>query len=362
MALEPARIIAGHVTDAETGQPIPHARLVVLSHKEGAGTVNLFEADDQGRFRMNPLSADRYSITASATSGPPHLTATVPPFAWPKGAIEHRIDLVLRRGVVIRGNVIEEGTGQPVAGARVSFGARRTNDEATGAANGATETAPDGSFQLAARPAPGYLIVLGPSDDYVYQSIGQRMVREGDARAAGGTTPTPSSPAEPKPGVEGSAIRVPLRLGMTVKGRAVGPDDRSIPTAAMISRVLLQPSPSAGLLWQPNYTAQVRGGEFSEIHGLDPHVEVPIHFPRVEGQTECDGSFLGQIGEWRTRHSPARAVRYGQAAADRPRSETGRGISRRVPDREPLSHPAALPRCAKPARAVRRRSSRAGGD
>ena len=155
VALEPARIIAGHVTDAETGQPIPHARLGVLSHKEGVATVNLFEADDQGRFRMNPFSADRYSITASATSGPPYLKAAIRPFEWPKGAIEHRIDLVLRRGTMIWGKVIEEGTGRPVAGARVSFGTRRTNDEATGAANGTAETAPDGSFQLAALPAAG---------------------------------------------------------------------------------------------------------------------------------------------------------------------------------------------------------------
>ena len=70
LALEPARIIAGRVTDAETGQPIPHARLVVLAYKDGAGTPSEFEADDQGRFRVNPPSADHYSISASSAAGP----------------------------------------------------------------------------------------------------------------------------------------------------------------------------------------------------------------------------------------------------------------------------------------------------
>ena len=112
-----------------------------------------FEADAEGRFRVNPLSADRYSITVSAPSGQPYLTASTKIFDWPKGAVEHRIDLALPRGVVIRGKVVEEGSGKPVAGARVSFGSRRRTDEPTGASNGRAETGPDGSFQIAVLPA-----------------------------------------------------------------------------------------------------------------------------------------------------------------------------------------------------------------
>src|SRR5262249_22181517 len=125
LALEPARIIAGRVTDDETGRPIPHAQLLVLSYKENAGFVNEFEADDQGRFRMNPLSADRYSISVSSPADQPHLGASSGIFPWPKGAVEHRVDFALRPGVVIRGKVVEEGSGRPVARARVSYGTRR---------------------------------------------------------------------------------------------------------------------------------------------------------------------------------------------------------------------------------------------
>ena len=65
LALEPAKIIKGRITDADTGKPIPHAQLVVMAiHGSPGGTVNEFEADAEGRFRVNPLSADRYEVSA----------------------------------------------------------------------------------------------------------------------------------------------------------------------------------------------------------------------------------------------------------------------------------------------------------
>ncbi len=58
LALEPAKIIKGRITDADTGKPIPHAQLRILSYSTTlGGTVNEFEADAEGRFRANPLSA-----------------------------------------------------------------------------------------------------------------------------------------------------------------------------------------------------------------------------------------------------------------------------------------------------------------
>ena len=87
------------------------------------GTHNEFEADAEGRFRANPLSADRYEVSAAAPEGQPYLTVSKL-FNWPKGAVEYPIDLALPRGVVIRGKVTEEGSGKPVAGARITSGAQ----------------------------------------------------------------------------------------------------------------------------------------------------------------------------------------------------------------------------------------------
>ncbi len=63
VALVPARIITGRITDADAGTPIPHAQVRVLSYASLAGgTVNEFETDAEGRFRANPMLADRYEV------------------------------------------------------------------------------------------------------------------------------------------------------------------------------------------------------------------------------------------------------------------------------------------------------------
>jgi hypothetical protein len=279
LALEPARIFTGRVTDADTERPIPHAALVVLPYGGGRRTISRFEADDQGRFRANPLVADRYTITVSSMLGPPYLDASTL-FVWPKGAVEHRIDYALHRGVPIRGKVVEEGTGRPVAGARVGFQSSRMQDKDTGDENSHAVTVADGSFQLAVLPAPGYLVALGPTDDYVYRSIGGRVVYQGKP---GGTRFSAHAivPYEAKPGGGGPEVMVPLRRGVTVAGRVVGPDGRPIPSAAIISRILLAPSIGVQLIWNDTYTIRTRDSRFA-VHGLDPDAKVPILFFAAE--------------------------------------------------------------------------------
>jgi protocatechuate 3,4-dioxygenase beta subunit len=294
IALEPARIIAGRVTDAETGQAIPHARLLVLSYKGSAGFVNEFEADDQGRFRLNPLSADRYSLSAYPPPGLPYLHAGTSIFPWPKGALEHHVDVAMRRGVVIRGKVVEEGTGRPVAGARLSFAGRRVTDEATGASNGTAETAPDGSYQIAVLPGPGYLVVLAPSDDYVYLSMGQGTLRY-DQPGGRRFYAHAFVALDPKAGAEETDVTVTLRRGATVRGRVIGPDGRPIASAAMIDRVFLPPSPGAYLSWRYQDAARVRDGHY-EVHGLDPDAEVPVHFLDPNGRLGATAMLSGKSG------------------------------------------------------------------
>ena len=53
--------------------------------------------------------------------GQPYLNVRTAEFAWPKGALEHRLDLALPRGIVIRGKVTEEGSGKPIAGTMLGY-------------------------------------------------------------------------------------------------------------------------------------------------------------------------------------------------------------------------------------------------
>ena len=278
LALEPAKIIKGRITDAGTGKPIPHAQVSNLVLKEGAGTVNEFEADAEGRFRANPLSADRYEVSVVGSR---------------RAALPERLEIVrlaqggsrafdrpgLAPGVVIRGKVTEEGSGKPVAGARISFTARRAADDQSGAWNGRAASGPDGSFQLAVLPGPGYLVVLGPSDDYVLRE------ENGDRRRSSGAAGWPpllcprlhrlrpeGDRQEP-----GGQRRASPGHDRDRSGRRAG--GQPIQDAWMISRVFLEPSPGAWLLWSALHHGSVKSGRF-EVHGLDPDAERPRLLPR----------------------------------------------------------------------------------
>ncbi len=154
MALAPAQIITGRVTYADTGRPAAHARIEVRAIRENRMTPIGFETDGTGRFRVNPSPGDRYSVEASPPDGQPYLTAITAYFEWPKGAVEHSVDLTLPRGVMIRGKVTEEGSGKPVADARVWFFGRRSTDQSNPRYS-RSRSGPDGSFQIAVRPSPG---------------------------------------------------------------------------------------------------------------------------------------------------------------------------------------------------------------
>ncbi len=142
MAVEPARIITGRVTYADTGKPAPHA-LVDLDIQGDDGSsawAGDFETDAQGRFRANPGSAHRYLVIAFPPEREPYLNVSTR-FEWPKGAIEHPVDLALPRGVLVRGKVTEEGSGKPIAGARIGYISNPDRDPQSGASNSRAATA-----------------------------------------------------------------------------------------------------------------------------------------------------------------------------------------------------------------------------
>ncbi len=210
-ALVPAQVLAGRVTYADTGKAVPHAPLEVRSSYGRAVITSEFETDADGRFRVNPPPADRvYTIIAFPPEGQPYLTASAR-IEWPKGALEQKADLALPRGVLIYGKVTEEGSGKPVAGATVDFWARGPRIYQQGG-NLAVETATDGSFQLGVKPSPGYLLIDGPSDDYVLQAIGWRMLQEGQP---GGYRlyMHAHQQLDLKPGMDSQEVHVVLRPG-----------------------------------------------------------------------------------------------------------------------------------------------------
>jgi hypothetical protein len=295
--LEPAKVITGRVTFADTGRSVPHALLVIGASGQGRGGTRPtnFQADADGRFRTNPSPGTHFGVTALPPAGQPYFRVSKA-FDWPKGAVEHSVDLALPRGVSLHGRVTEEGSGQPISGAAIVFMPQSRPGADSRSGLGITESAPDGSFAFAVGPTPGYLAVQAPSEDYQLQGITNRQFFDGQP---GGRRLYSHAfiPCDPKP-ARNLNVTVALRRGNTVKGRVIGPDGQLIPDVWIFSRIVLGQSTVAWRQWRGDRHGNARDGHF-ELHGLDPNTEVPVYFLQpnrklgatvpISGKSSADG-------------------------------------------------------------------------
>ncbi|MDE3156473.1 MAG: carboxypeptidase regulatory-like domain-containing protein [Acidobacteriota bacterium] len=115
--------ITGHVFAADTGAPLRHASVRALSR--GSRAWAQAGTDDQGRYAINDLPPGQYVITASKGGyvsmqfGQARPLEPVRPVDVSAGVTTERIDLVLPRGGVITGRIVDD-LGQPVIDAVVS--------------------------------------------------------------------------------------------------------------------------------------------------------------------------------------------------------------------------------------------------
>ncbi len=292
LALQPAQIITGRVTYADTGKPVPHAELSVRADRDGVGTSTEFQADADGRFRMNPSPGDHFVVRAYPPKGQPYLIA-LRSFDWPTGTVEYSVDLALSRGVLIRGKVTERGSREPVPGATVLFNSPSRQGAGAGNMSTQVKTAVDGSFQLAAQPIRGHLAIKGPGADYVLEAIGEGlffMGQPGGRRLYSNAFIT----CDPKPGQAEPQVNVELRRGVTIKGQVIGPDGQPVPDTWMISRVMLGPSGAVRQAWRGDVHGEARDGRF-ELHGLDPDTETPIYFLEPNRKLGATVSFSAKV-------------------------------------------------------------------
>ena len=274
-ALAPPQIVNVRVTYADTGEPAAHAPLSVFASRRRAARVDEAETDSNGRARLNSWPADRtYGVQAYPPRGQPYLM-TSGMIEWPKGALERSLDLVLPRGVLIHGKVVEEDSGKPVAGALVDYVTRNAQQ------NGQTrsilvETAADGSFHLGAEASPGLVVVDVPGDDYAFQSFGSRMIAQGQP---GGRRRYAHAFAalDLKPRSETQEVNLVVRRGAAVRGEVVGPDGQPVREAWTFSPVILDPALWPWKGWTGSIHAKVRDGRFA-VHGLAADGEVPVFF------------------------------------------------------------------------------------
>jgi hypothetical protein len=310
--LAPARVLEGRITAADSGRPLAGA--LVVAHREGLGGgtgINFVDgrADADGRYRIRPFLGNDLSIRVYPPVGSPYLL-TSKRFRWPGKAARHEVSLALKRGVLVRGTVTEEGSGRAVAGASVEQVPRWTGsddgpgpdriDRSVSRWPWDARTGADGSFALAVFPGPSHLLVKGPTPDYLHVETTRNLLEFG---RAGGQHYFPDAllPLSPRPGAAEQRVSITLRRGVTVRGRVLGHDGKPV-----ASGLLLTPTHIPRGWTASGDPLPIRAGRF-ELPGCDPTGSVPAWFYEPAGRQGSWGRIAGNTkGEPVIRLSPCR--------------------------------------------------------
>ena len=270
--LTPAHPIAGGVTYADTGAPVPHARMAV----QGGHYISDL-ADALGRFRLNPYADVVYrsmttgealfTVYAYAPDGQPYL-GVQKEITWTKGSVRQTVDFALPRGVLIRGKVTEASSAKTVEGCCIKYEPlhRGNFDPSYGVLTGewsAVISRHDGTYSIPVPEGPGHLVVSQASPEYILSEFGsQKLVgREGGLRKYAQALVRVDATKANDP----IDVAITLRRGVAIEGKALSPDGKPVAEGEVITRFNV--SAQAGR-WG-GYRIPVRDGRFV-LPGLEP--------------------------------------------------------------------------------------------
>ena len=158
----PARPVKGVVTEADTGRPVVNAFVEARAdNHEYYGRT-----DQQGRFFINTQDAKRYVIRVYPDQESGYLATTRTHKSWPEGARALQLDFVLHRGILIHGQVVDDQTEEPIAGASLAYRKSKANPYSDFAYGDRSITDEDGRFAMTVIPGKGYLMVETPCRIY----------------------------------------------------------------------------------------------------------------------------------------------------------------------------------------------------
>lgn len=272
-----AQIIEGTVVCGDTGKPVAHARLTAYAKQSEMGSAVGIEgqADANGRFRLRPYPGKIFELRAYPPSDQPYLVIDKN-VTWPDGADRHEVDLTLPRGVLVRGRVTERSSGRLVEGAAVQYHAQHKNPHAVDSIVtgwlGMVVSDAQGTFQVAVPAGKGSLLIHGPTRDYVQTVIGSNQIDNG--RPGGRRRYVHAIVAlDLAPGAEAVDVNASIERGVTVKGRLVGPQGKTVADAIMLSPVYISPSNA----YYRGSAVKIREGRF-ELPGCHPDKTVKTFF------------------------------------------------------------------------------------
>jgi RNA polymerase sigma factor (sigma-70 family) len=302
----PTKPVVGVVRDKDTGRPL--AGVTVRSHRvAGAFDLNGLvrtATDREGRYRLvglpkgpgNALIAEAYGHMPQAGDLP--YLAAIREVGDTPGLEPVTADVALKRGVWVKGRVIDKATGKPVRG---GFDYFCFPDNP-----GATElpllgripadwTQKDGSFRIVALPGRGLVAVRADRDEY-RMGVGADRIKGPREGVILETYPYRLYPGNfhqivevsPRPGDESIACDVVLDPGRTLKGTVLGPDGKPLAGARV-----------AGLRPLGYWEAQpLKEAEFT-LRGLSPgerrRLQMVHEGKKLAGWLEVRGDEKGPV-------------------------------------------------------------------
>jgi RNA polymerase sigma factor (sigma-70 family) len=241
--LTAAHPIDGRVTYADTGAPVPHARMAA----QGGHYIN-DQADALGRFRLNPYADVPYksmttgeslfTVYAYAPDGLPYL-GVQKEVTWKKGSIRQTVDFALPRGVLVRGKVTDSSSGKPIEGCQILYAPVHSTpyDPSFSILTGEWSTVvsrSDGTYSIPVPEGLGHLVATKASPEYILSEFGSQTL----AGSAGGLRKYAQAlvQIEARKGNDPMDVTIPLRRGVTVKGQVIGPDEKPVAEGTIITR------------------------------------------------------------------------------------------------------------------------------
>lgn len=263
----PSRVASGRIVDADTGDPIP--QVVVAAGKDftfsGGGKAWLNTVtDDDGRYRLDGLAVEGefQSIYVTAPTGSRYLPV-VGRLGRGLDPNELTLDFTLRRGVMVRGKVLNSVTGEPVVGPVYYYADARNKNIADYPGfernfRYERRTRPDGSFEIPVVPGKGILAFMADSHGQFIRGVGAEDITIRSSKA----------------GFAGSgALQFSTRPGALHSTGVSFLREINVPSDLPLEDVVLRPVPSntiIGTLIDPEGQPITTGTVAMESNGLQP--------------------------------------------------------------------------------------------
>jgi hypothetical protein len=304
--LTPAHWLEGRVRLGESGPAATGAKFLVISHckpdEDPQGIRIGGRTDAEGRFRVNVPRCESHEVLVYPPDGSPFAFRRVVTSAT--HGMSQQIDVILPRGVLVKGRVVESPSGRAVAGAFLEYRPQRAGNpnfqaEAVADHGGREPTAvtgPDGSFRIGVLPGPGHLLVEAPESSYINVETTDGDIKSG---VPGGARLRPDGllAVDAPAGAEVEAT-ITLRIGKALRGRMLDPTGRPATDAEIIG-------------WDGQNPRTAGDGTF-ELVGLDPAKSVTVYFLDKKDQLGRVATFSGSDLD---RPATVRLERCGSARA-----------------------------------------------